>query len=319
MATPTEPVVTAALPQLAPPVVTAERSAIVSPLGWSAIFAGATVAVGVWLVLHMLGIGIGLTAIDPRDAGTLRGVGIGTGVWSAIAPILALLIGGLVAGRMAPTINTANAAIHGAVVWALTALVSMVLLSMAVSSAVKGAAMAGGRAAEAVAGAQVGDVSLEDLGLSRADLVAGVNRRLAAEGLPPVTPEVMEEAARDAIRGAVRQGRLDRDVMIQALTRNTPMTRAEAERVASMAEQRLRGRLGEVGQQAQRTALHAAEVTGTVLLVLSFVMILGLGAAIGGAIASVRRERREHVVLPRAQTTIRPPGEQAAVKPPGES
>jgi phosphotransferase system glucose/maltose/N-acetylglucosamine-specific IIC component len=41
-------------------------------------------------------------------------------VWSLIAPIVALFIGGLVAGRMAPTINTANAAIHGAVVWALS-------------------------------------------------------------------------------------------------------------------------------------------------------------------------------------------------------
>lgn len=307
MGTPTEPVVTVIEPQApgTPVVVTAERSAIVSPLGWSAILAGATVALGVWLVLHVLGIGIGLTAVDPEDAGTLRGVGIGTGVWSAIAPILALFVGGLVAGRMAPTINTANAAIHGAVVWALTALVSMILVSMAVSSAVKGAAAAGRGAIEAVAGAQ-----LEDLGLSRADLVAPINERLEAEGLPPVSARSLEAAARDAIRSAVREGKIDREQLVQSLTRNMALTRPEAERVATLVEQRVaqaRERAGEAGEQATRSALQAAEATGKVLLVLSIVMILGFAAAVAGAIASVRRERREHVVLPRAQTTVRPP------------
>ena len=102
------------------PVVSAERSTIASPLGWSAIFAAAVVAIGAWIVLHMLGMAIGLITIDPNDASNLRKIGIGTGVWSLIAPIVALFIGGLVAGRLAPTINTANAAIHGAVVWALS-------------------------------------------------------------------------------------------------------------------------------------------------------------------------------------------------------
>jgi hypothetical protein len=292
--------------------VTAERSAIVSPLGWSAIFAGATVAVGVWLVLHMLGIGIGMIAIDPDDAGTLRGAGIGAGVWSAIAPILALFVGGLVAGRMAPTINTANAAIHGAVVWALTGVAALVLISMAVGSAIRGAAATGeavGRGAAAAVGVAPADLAFEDLGLSSEDLVAPVNERLKAEGLPPVTAAQLEASARDALRTAVREGRLDREMLVQALARNTRLSRADAERVADRIEQRmaeLRARAGEVREQVKHGALEAAEMTGKVLLVLSILMILGLGASVAGAIASVRRERREHVVLPRAQTTVRP-------------
>lgn len=93
---------------------------IVSPIGWSAILAATAVAIGAWIVLHLLGISIGLITINPDDASNLKSIGIGTGVWSLIAPIVALFIGGLVAGRLAPTINTANAAIHGAVVWALS-------------------------------------------------------------------------------------------------------------------------------------------------------------------------------------------------------
>lgn len=312
MATPTETVVPVVTPMYSgPPLVTAERSAIVSPLGWSAIFAGATVAVGVWLVLHMLGIGIGLIAIDPDEADSLRAVGIGTGIWSALAPLIALFIGGLVAGRMAPTINTANAAIHGAVVWGLTGIAALLLLATAVSSAVRGAADAGaavGRGAAAAVGLAPSDVGLEDLGLASEDLLAPINERLAAEGVPPVTADQLEAVGRDALRSAIRGEEVDRDLLVQSLQRNTRMSRAEAERVADRIEQRvdeLRTRAGAVGQQATRTALQAAETTGKVMLVLSILMVLGLGASIVGAIASVRRERREHVVLPRAQTTVR--------------
>ncbi|HSK01010.1 MAG TPA: hypothetical protein VK932_07205 [Kofleriaceae bacterium] len=268
-------------------------------------------AVGVWLVLHMLGIGIGLIAIDPDEADSLRAVGIGTGIWSAIAPLIALFIGGLVAGRMAPTINTANAAIHGAVVWALTGVAALLLLATAVSSAVRGAAAAGaavGQSAAAAVGMAPSDLDLQDFGLASEDVLAPINQRLKAEGIEPVTAAQLEAAAKDVLRVAVRDGRLDREVLVSSLTRNTRMSRAEAERVADRAEQRyaeLRARASAAGQKATRTALQAAETTGKVMLVLSILMVLGLGASIAGAIASVRRERREHVVLPRAQTTVR--------------
>jgi hypothetical protein len=316
MSTPIEPVVEPAPPltvplYAGPPLVTAERSAIASPIGWSAILAGATVAVGVWLVLHMLGIGVGLTAIDPDDAGTLRGVGIGAGIWSAIAPLVALFIGGLVAGRVAPTINSANAAIHGAVVWALTGIAALVLLSAAVSSAVQGAAATGaavGRGAAAAVGVADEGVALDQLGLSGDDLVAPINRRLQAEGMPPVTAKSLEAAARDTLRRAVREGRLDRELLVSSLARNTSLSRADAEQIANRIEQRyseVRARAGAAKVDVTRTALQAAETAGQVLLVLSVLMLLGLGASIAGAVVSVRRERREHVVLPRAQTSVR--------------
>ncbi len=107
-----------------------ERRVIASPIGWGAIFAAAFVAGGVWLLLHLFGIAIGLTAIDPHDRSSLHSVGMGTGVWSLIAPVIALFVGGLVAGRIAPTINTLNAAIHGAVTWALTMLATFTFVFM---------------------------------------------------------------------------------------------------------------------------------------------------------------------------------------------
>jgi hypothetical protein len=98
-------------------------------ISWGAIFAGAFVAVGVWMLLHLLGMGIGLTALEPHNAGSLRGVGIGTGIWTIIAPIIALFIGGLATGRMAGPMSGVPGAIHGTVMWSLACVASVALLS----------------------------------------------------------------------------------------------------------------------------------------------------------------------------------------------
>ena len=55
---------------------------VTTGVAWGAIIAGTLIACGVWLLLHLLGMGVGLTAIEPHDVGSLRGVGVGTGVWT---------------------------------------------------------------------------------------------------------------------------------------------------------------------------------------------------------------------------------------------
>jgi hypothetical protein len=102
---------------------------------WSAIFAGTAVAVGVWLLLQIFGMGAGLAAIDTDNAGSLRGAGIGTTVWSLIVPLIALFIGGYVAGKLAATLDSRVGGLHGVVVWALTS-VAGVMLAVSLISAI---------------------------------------------------------------------------------------------------------------------------------------------------------------------------------------
>src|SRR5688500_9590820 len=80
---------------------------------WSAVFAGTALAVGLWILLQMLGMGIGLSAVDTDDAGSLRGVGIGTGIWSVIAPLIAVFVGALLVGRLSGTRDRKVGAMHG--------------------------------------------------------------------------------------------------------------------------------------------------------------------------------------------------------------
>lgn len=66
-----------------------------------------------------------MAAIDLDDAGSVRSVGIGTSVWTLIAPVLALFVGGLVAGRLAATWETRSGAMHGFVAWAIASIVGL--------------------------------------------------------------------------------------------------------------------------------------------------------------------------------------------------
>lgn len=93
-------------------------------LRWSAVFAGGACSVGVWLVLELLGVGAGLYAHHAADsAGAMHAASLATRVWSLVAQVIALFIGGVVAGRFAQTYERKLAGLHGFVMWALTSLV----------------------------------------------------------------------------------------------------------------------------------------------------------------------------------------------------
>jgi MFS family permease len=131
--------------------LTLETSRPSSRLSWAAIFAGAAVALAVWLILHLLGIGVGLTAIDPDDASSLHKVGIGTGIWSAIAPLVGLFVGGWVSGLAARPMNRRDGVIHGAVAWAIATISSMIILMTVIVSLAGTVLRTGGEIASGVA------------------------------------------------------------------------------------------------------------------------------------------------------------------------
>ena len=103
---------------------------------WSAIFAGTAVAVGAWLLLQIFGMGAGLAAVDADNAGSLRGVGIGTSVWSLIAPLIAIFAGAWIASKLAATRDEKVGGLHGVIVWALTSVLGVMLAVSLVSAIV---------------------------------------------------------------------------------------------------------------------------------------------------------------------------------------
>jgi hypothetical protein len=149
-------------------------------------------------------------------------------------------------------------------------------------------------------GAIPGDL-LGSAGITTDDLLGPVNERLQRAGQPTVTGEQMSAAVRDALRTAVREGHVDREVLTTALARNTSLSQNDARELAGTLEQRFNqqaSRAGEQAKQAGTTALEAAETTGKGLLGLFFAMLLGLIAAVAGA--SVGLTRAQVAVAERA-------------------
>ena len=106
-------------------------------LSWSAIFAGLVTAIVLELVFSLLGLAIGLGAIDTGD--TARSMGIGAAIWAVVTAIIALFIGGWVAGRVSGPRTSGNGALHGFVLWGLSTLVAVWLIASGVGALAGGA------------------------------------------------------------------------------------------------------------------------------------------------------------------------------------
>ncbi len=108
-------------------------------IAWSAIFAGTVVALVVMLVLNLLGFAIGALILDPQTGDNLSGLGIGAGIWSLVATLIALFFGGWVAGRVAGNPDRGSSTLHGVVTWGLFSLVAVSMMASAAGGLVGGA------------------------------------------------------------------------------------------------------------------------------------------------------------------------------------
>lgn len=203
---------------------------------------------------------------------------------------------------------------HGSVVWALTTAVGLWALLSVVSALASGVAQVGKTAASAtgavVSGAAraggtlgAGDV-MSTLGIDTSDLVAPINERLRAAGKPPITADQLDDTLQAIVKRSLHEGRMDREVVVEELARNTSLSRADAEEIANRLGERYERfahraeQAGErVTESAKAAAQQAADKTGKALLMGGLMMLLSLGAAAaGGALGvrgSTRRERRE--------------------------
>jgi hypothetical protein len=263
-------------------------------MSWSAIFGGAVVSLGIWMLLHSLGLAAGLTAIDPNQQGSLRGIGIGTGVWSVIAPLLALFAGGFVAAYSAGLLDRTSGVIHGLVLWGLTAVAGALLLTMAVATTVRAGMNVGMSAVSTVAAA---GTNVDDLGINYDQALAPVNERLQQQGMPPVTAQQVRAATQDAIGRAIREGRLDRNVVAAAVVNNTGIATAEANQLAQQLESQLNQRLSDLQNQARVAALNAADKAGKAFWAMFLALLLGAISAAAGAMLGVRRGLRTQAVV----------------------
>lgn len=271
---------------------------------WGSIVGGTVAALGIAVLLYSLGLALGLSAIDPQDPGSLRPSSIFTGIWALVVSLVALFVGGYVAARGASALTRMAGGLHGLVMWGLTVVAGMWLLGNVVSGLVSGASVMTRSAADAVRGGSMALPQLtQQFGLGLDDALMPINARLQAEGKPTVTPQQLEASTRDVVQSGLRQGRLDRQTLISALTANTALGPNDAADLAARIETRFTQSRAEMRQDA----LSVAEDTGKAFWGVFGALLLGMLAAVGGALvgsAKVDRTRAQPVVRGRAHAHV---------------
>ena len=120
-------------------VVAPAEYAAFSRIRWGAVFAGTLIALTVMVALNLLGVGIGLTTIDPAtETNPLAGLGTGAIIWYVVASLLSLFTGGYVAGKLSGFPKKSNAGMHGLLSWGLFTIVSLYLFTTAMGRVVSG-------------------------------------------------------------------------------------------------------------------------------------------------------------------------------------
>lgn len=270
-----------------------ERTLLRNRVSWGAILAGVAAALVTQLLLNVLGIGIGLSALDVDQTASnpsASGFSLTAGIWFVVTGIVASLLGGVVAGRLSGTSDDNTARWHGFVSWCVATLLLAYLLTTAVSGLVGGALSTLGSTVGGAGRAAVSAVS---------GVAANANGdALSAQVRQLVNPD-QAESVQDSVVAYVR-ATASGDTAGAAAARDRAVTALA--RTANISPDEARNRIGQLEQQYRQTvdqtkaqATRAAEATRkgvSMAGILGFVA-LALGAAaawFGGGIGAPKRD-----------------------------
>ena len=123
------------------------QAAGMKAISWGAIFSGIAIAAALYIVLMVLGAGLGLAVMSPWNLQEYAPETIGTAavIWIILTQIISSGGGGYIAGRLAMTESETDnqeghfrSTIHGLVLWALTSIIILLLMGTTVSNMFSG-------------------------------------------------------------------------------------------------------------------------------------------------------------------------------------
>lgn len=270
-------------------------------LSWGAILAGAIIVLAIQLLLSLLGIGIGLSMVDPAQGGTpaAGSFGFGAGVWWVLSYLLALIAGGYVAARLAASIVPLDGMLQGLVTWAVALMLTVYLLTSAVGGIIGGAfnvvgsTLSGSGEAIKDAAPQVAQA----VGVSTDPLQERAQALLRTSPGPVDPTQLSAQEAEREIASLLPQLTFGGEQAAAARDRITTIMAARAGITKQEADARLGQTQTEIDQAKERgadTAAQAAESTASGLSWASLLAFLALAlgaaaAAFGGNLATQPR------------------------------
>jgi hypothetical protein len=108
-----------------------ELAPVRTRVSWSSIFAGAAVALAVYVLLAMFGTALGFSIAD-RGA-TARTLSIYAAIWALLSVLVALFLGGFITAQCSVGQTRPEAAIHGVILWGVVFTALLWLLASGLS------------------------------------------------------------------------------------------------------------------------------------------------------------------------------------------
>ncbi|MBY2987085.1 hypothetical protein [Rhizobium leguminosarum] len=278
-----------------------------SAMTWGPIFGGAAAAIGVTLILLLLGSGVGLTMVSPwsGQSSSLGTVGVTAAIWLVVVQWLSSGLGGYITGRL----RTKWAAVHtdevffrdtahGFISWALATIFVAGFLASSLTSLAGASAQAVGSAATAAGTAASSAASTADLPtayFTDALLRPEQARAGATSDDTAATAEVSRILLNGAAAGQIPDD--DKAYLATIVSARTGLSEADARtRVDTVLK-----RIDDAKVAAQKAADEARKAASTTALLGALSLLIGAfiaaaAAAFGG---SQRDEEEDFLVTPR--------------------
>lgn len=254
-------------------------------ISWGGIWAGVLTVLGTLLFLTTLGLAIGVSAADPgnTDAGTL---GIGAAIWSGLALLIALFIGGMAATRLGMVFDRAAGAFEGALVWVLSFVAILWLAGSGVQLVASGISRVFSGVTQTIGSTAGG---LDELSTGDVDqILARLNDPRTASTVAMATG-MSEQEVRSSLGEVAQRVQAARDNPQQAAAE----VRSGMERLMSKAREQLPAAAERMQEGAAKTAWIAFAA-----------MLLSLIAAVAGAMVGRKRAARRIVDNASVRATV---------------
>ncbi|MDF0697851.1 hypothetical protein PYR71_15320 [Rhizobium sp. MC63] len=283
-----------------------------SAMTWGPIFGGAAAAIGVTLILLLLGSGLGLTMVSPwsGQSSSLGTLGITAAIWLVLVQWLSSALGGYVTGRL----RTKWAAVHtdevffrdtahGFISWALATIFVAGFLASSLTALAGAGAQAVGSAASAVgstaaaAGTAAASSANSPLDLSTAYFTDALlrpdqARAAATSNDAAATSEVSRILLNGAAEGQIPDD--DKAYLATIVSARTGLSEADARtRVDTVLK-----RIEDAKVATQKAADEARKAASTTALLGSLSLLVGAFiAAAAAALGGSQRDAEEDLVV----------------------
>ncbi|MBC2803538.1 hypothetical protein [Rhizobium ruizarguesonis] len=278
-----------------------------SAMTWGPIFGGAAAAIGVTLILLLLGSGVGLTMVSPwsGQSSSLSTVGVTAAIWLVVVQWLSSGLGGYITGRL----RTKWAAVHtdevffrdtahGFISWALATIFVAGFLASSLTSLAGAGAQAVGSAATAAGTAASSTASTSDLPtayFTDALLRPEQARAGATSDDTAATAEVSRILLNGAAAGQIPDD--DKAYLATIVSARTGLSETDARtRVDTVLK-----RIDDAKVAAQKAADEARKAASTTALLGALSLLIGafIAAAAAAYGGSQRDEEEDLLVTPR--------------------